>query len=34
MEYKVVLSNVRDFPAWSGAKDTLDKVVERGAEDV
>ena len=34
MKYKVELSSVRNFPAWSGGKDTLDEVVERGAEDL
>ena len=34
MEYKVELSSVSAFPAWSGGKDTLDEVVERGAEDL
>lgn len=34
MEYKVELRSVRNFPAWSGGKDTLDEVVERGAEDL
>ena len=33
MEYKVELISVSAFPAWSGGKDTLDEVVERGAED-
>ena len=33
MEYKVELSSVSAFPAWSGGKQTLDEVVERGAED-
>lgn len=33
MEYKVDLSSIRNFSAWSGGKDTLDEVVERGAED-
>ena len=33
MEYKVELNSVSAFPAWSGGKDTLNEVVERGAED-
>lgn len=33
MEYKVELNSVSAFPAWSGGEDTLNEVVERGAED-
>lgn len=32
MEYKVELSNIRNFPAWLGGKETLDNVIICGLE--
>lgn len=32
MEYKVELSNVRNFPAWSGGREVLDNVIICGLE--
>lgn len=33
MEYKVELSSIDNFKAWSGARETLDTVRERGGID-
>lgn len=33
MKYTVELNDVRDFPAWSGGKDNLNKAIELGKAD-